>query len=51
MSKIKTISIWFIFISSLFTMVLGLFANDTWEVLAGFWMMMYLTERVDSANK
>ena len=47
MSKIKTISIWFMFLASLFAMGLGLLANDTWEVLAGFWMMMYITERID----
>jgi hypothetical protein len=28
-------------------MVFGLFFGDTWEVLAGFWMMMYISERVD----
>lgn len=50
MNKLKTISTYFIFVMAIFIMVFGLWVNDTWEVLAGFWMMMYVTERVSNPN-
>lgn len=49
MSKLKTISTYFIFTMSILIMLTGIWTNDTWQVLAGVWMMMYICERGDKA--
>lgn len=50
MNKWRNIFYGIIFTVSAISMMLGIFTENTWQFLAGFWMMMYIMDRLDKID-
>lgn len=48
--KYKSILHGFLFTTAGIIVTIGIFIPNTWQIMAGYWMMMYVIEKIDKED-